>query len=69
VHTVFKNGSWTNTVEGGDGGTATHGSKEAAVAAGRQLAQSNASEHLIHNQDGVIAERNSYGNDPADRPG
>jgi hypothetical protein len=27
-------------------------------------------EHLIHNQDGTIGEaRNSYGADPADRPG
>ena len=26
-------------------------------------------EHVIHNQDGSIAERNSYGSDPADRPG
>jgi hypothetical protein len=26
-------------------------------------------EHLIHNQDGMISERNSYGNDPRSRPG
>jgi len=26
-------------------------------------------EHVIHNQDGTISERNSYGNDPATRPG
>src|SRR6478736_9244336 len=25
-------------------------------------------EHVIHNQDGTISERNSYGNDPATRP-
>src|SRR4051812_49125029 len=28
-----------------------------------------AAEHVIHNMDGTISERNSYGNDPADRPG
>ena len=26
-------------------------------------------EHVIHNEDGSISERNSYGSDPADRPG
>jgi hypothetical protein len=26
-------------------------------------------EHLIHREDGSIAERNSYGGDPAHRPG
>jgi hypothetical protein len=26
-------------------------------------------EHLIHSEGGVITERNSYGNDPATRPG
>jgi hypothetical protein len=24
---------------------------------------------VIHNEDGTIGERSSYGNDPADRPG
>lgn len=33
------------------------------------LAPSRMTEHVIHNQDGVIGERNSYGNDPAGRPG
>ena len=26
-------------------------------------------EHVIHEQDGSIGERNSYGSDPSDRPG
>ena len=26
-------------------------------------------EHVIHNEDGSIGERNSYGSDPSDRPG
>jgi hypothetical protein len=26
-------------------------------------------EHVIHNEDGSIGERNSYGSDPAHRPG
>jgi hypothetical protein len=69
VHTVFKDGSWTNTVEGGNGSSKTHATKEDAVSAGRELARGSSSEHLIHNQDGQISERNSYGNDSANRPG
>jgi hypothetical protein len=37
--------------------------------AGREQAMTRGTEHVIHNQDGVISERNSYGNDPANRPG
>jgi hypothetical protein len=39
------------------------------VKAGRDLARSRKTEHVIHNLDGKIGERNSYGNDPASRPG
>jgi hypothetical protein len=70
VHTVYKDGQWTNEVEGGD--EATRGkfdTKDAAVAAGRKQAMQRKTEHVIHNQDGVISERNSYGDDPSDRSG
>jgi hypothetical protein len=70
VHTVFKDGSWQNTIEGSDSDlVGTYDIKEDAVEAGRAEARSRQTEHVIHNQDGVIAERNSYGNDPVDRPG
>jgi hypothetical protein len=69
VHTVYKDGEWVNSVEGdGDVGQA-YATKDAAVAAGRAEAQSRTTEHVIHNQDGTISERHSYGNDPAHRPG
>lgn len=70
VHTVHKNDNWVNEIEG-DGGTlsTSHKTKEEAVTAGRQLAMGRETEHVIHNQDGSISERNSYGNDPAHRPG
>ena len=42
---------------------------DAAVAAGRQEVINRKTEHVIHNQDGTISERNSYGNDPASRSG
>jgi hypothetical protein len=42
---------------------------EEAVAAGRAMARAERTEHLIHNLDGTIAERNSYGADPYPPPG
>jgi hypothetical protein len=69
VHTVHKDGSWTNTIEGGSSPARTFDTKDDAVTAGRDLARKAGAEHLIHREDGAIAERNSYGNDPADRPG
>ena len=38
--------------------------KAEAQAAGRRTAQREKTEHLIHNKDGEIGSRNSYGNDP-----
>ena len=69
IHTVFKNDEWINEVEGGSEFGGSHATKEDAVAAGRARAQQDKTEHVIHNQDGTISERNSYGNDPAFRPG
>ena len=64
VHTVYKNGQWVNELEGGSEFGAAHATKEDAVSAGRERATADKTEHVIHNQDGAIGERNSYGNDP-----
>ena len=69
VHTVHKHGRWVNTIEGGDDLDDQHARKEDAVAAGRTAAKAANTEHVIHNEDNSISERNSYGNDPAHRPG
>ena len=70
VHTVPVDGHWENTVAGQDGMVGgPHRTKSEAVAAGRTEAQRRKTEHVIHNEDGSIAERNSYGGDPAQRPG
>jgi hypothetical protein len=68
VHTVHKNGAWVNEIEEG-AKLSEHATKEAAVAAGRAEAIARKTEHVIHNIDGSIAERNSYGNDPYPPPG
>jgi hypothetical protein len=69
VHTVYKNEQWVNEIEGGAEFGGSHSTKEDAVSAGRARAQQDNTEHVIHNQDGIISERNSYGNDPASPPG
>ena len=69
VHTVHKDGEWINEIEGGAAFGGAHSTKEQAVAAGRERAQEENTEHVIHNQDGTISDRKSYGNDPASRPG
>jgi hypothetical protein len=69
IHTVWKDGEWQNEVEGGDRLPGDFSTKEEAVAIGRVRALADETEHVIHNQDGTISERNSYGNDPVHRPG
>jgi hypothetical protein len=68
VHTVYKDGKWVNEVEGG-GVLSTHATKAEAQAAGRLEAIDRKTEHVIHNEDGTISEKNSYGNDPYPPPG
>ncbi len=68
VHTVYKNNQWINEIEG-DGSVGSYSTKEEAVTAGRSQAKNDKTEHVIHNQDGTVSERSSYGSDPASRPG
>ncbi len=70
VHTTQRDGRWRNTLEGQDGLLpGAFDTKAEAVAVGRLEARRRQTEHVIHNEDGSIAERNSYGSDPAHRPG
>jgi Uncharacterized protein conserved in bacteria (DUF2188) len=70
VHTVHRDGRWVNEIEGDEGSAFdSHETKEAAVATGREEAMRRKTEHVIHAKDGMIDERNSYGGDPAQRPG
>lgn len=48
------------------GGTvqSRHRRKEVAIMEGRRMAKRHRCEHFIHNKDGTIAEKNSYGPDP-----
>lgn len=64
VHTVPSGDGWRNVHEGSDRALDTHDTKAAAEAAGRERAKAERTEHIIHNKDGQIGSRNSYGNDP-----
>lgn len=62
VHTVPAGPSgWMNEMAGRV--LSRHQTKADAVTAGRCYAQREGVEHTIHNRNGVIAEKNSYGND------
>lgn len=64
VHTVPAEGpktGWWNKMDGRV--LSRHRTKETAVAAGRVMAKQLEVEHTIHRGDGVITEKNSYGND------
>jgi hypothetical protein len=64
VHTVPSPGGkgWVNKV-GGEVAS-RHRTKENAVERGREIARDHRAEHAIHNKDGQISQKNSYGSDP-----
>lgn len=64
IHTVPHGDGWANRREGASRVSETFDTKQQAQQAGREAARRDNVEHLIHNKDGRIGERNSYGNDP-----
>ncbi|MEE2033919.1 DUF2188 domain-containing protein [Rhodococcus chondri] len=65
VETFHQDGSWHNRIEGQDGSTfGTHKTRDEAIREGREEARRRKVEHIIHNFDGTIGERNTYGQDP-----
>lgn len=69
VETYHADGAWNNRIEGIKDLPETYETRAEAVEAGRDLARANKVEHIIHNLDGQIGERNTYGHDPRDIPG
>ncbi len=60
IHTVHRDGRWFNEVEGGSRASNSADSKVDAQAQGRSMAVDRGVEHLVHNLDGTIGERNTY---------
>jgi hypothetical protein len=69
IHVVHKGESWAVEEEGAADYATTFGTREQAIAVGRQFAKDNEVELIVHRMDGSIGERDSYGNDPRDVPG
>ena len=70
IETFYENGEWKNKREGaGRAFGSGYGTKDEAVTVGRDTAKADKVEHVIKNQDGQIAGKNSYGNDPRNVPG
>jgi hypothetical protein len=64
VHTVKEpSGYWVNKQNHQQVGP-HYSTQEAAIVAGRLLAIAARVDHVIHNHDGTIREKNSYGGDP-----
>ena len=65
IHTVKNpNGGWDNKREGGSRAISHADTKVEANSIGRQQAINSNTEHVIHNMNGQIGQKNSYGNDP-----
>lgn len=64
IHTVPAGDRWANKRAGEDAPLSQHNTKQEAVAAGREQAMRDQTEHIIHKEDGTIGERSSYGSDP-----
>lgn len=69
VETFHQDGAWHNRVEGSGVTAFSFTTKAEAVEVGRAEAMKSKVEHIIKNEDGQIAERHSYGNDPRNIPG
>ena len=63
VHTVPHGDGWANRRAGSQRVSNTAQTKAEAQAKGREMAKQDKTEHIIHNKDGEIGSRNSYGND------
>jgi hypothetical protein len=66
VHTVPHEGGWANRREGAKRVSKVFRTKAEAQSAGRKTAMREKVEHLIHDRDGQVAERNSYVTTPRD---
>lgn len=60
IHTIKHGDGWANRAEGNSRVSNTADTKAQAQAKGRDMAISRDVEHVVHNTDGRIGERNTY---------
>jgi len=63
-HVVPSSSGWVVKKSGAERASRTFDTKEKAVAYGRDISKSEKTELYIHKSNGMIQNRNSYGNDP-----
>ncbi len=63
-HVVPHDGGWAVRGEGNERVTSIHETQRDAIDRGREIAQNQGSELLIHGRNGQIRERDSHGHDP-----
>lgn len=63
-HVVPHGSDWAVKGAGNSKATSIHSTQQEAINRGREIAQNQKSELLIHGENGRIREKNSYGNDP-----
>jgi hypothetical protein len=68
IHTSKQGDRWVNKPEGNERASNSAPTKAKAQAQGRQMAIDRGVEHVIHNQDGTIGERNTYPRSRDPRP-
>jgi len=68
-HVVPTDKGWAIKGEGNSKATKTFDTKEKALEMGKQIAQNQKSELIIHGKDGAIQSKNSYGKDPTSSKG
>lgn len=64
VHVVPKGNQWAVKKESNQRATSVHQRKEDAIERGRQEAEKEKSELIIHKKDGTIQDKESHGSDP-----
>ena len=69
IETYHVDGKWRNRVEALEDLPGEYDRKDEAVRVGRDEARDRKVEHIIHNLDGTMHERNTYGHDPRNIPG
>ena len=63
-HVVPSSSGWAVKKSGAERASRTFNTKEKAVAYGRDISKSEKTELYIHKSNGMVQNRNSYGNDP-----
>lgn len=58
------NGGWAVKKGGSTKATKVFGTQKEAIARGREIAKNQKAEFYVHDLDGRIREKNSFGNDP-----